>query len=220
MIHRGCGLRMHGGHGLWVGIVPGAGVAFQNALPGVIVIKPRLGENKHVHIMHKISRGEKLFALHHVFPCRQSITILPRPGAHQNHTGDLFGMTEGQLLGNHAAKGTPHHTGFFNSQHIHQGRVVVGHHLRRVRPSRLVGVTHSAIVPQNAAKTLLPLRRMSLPDRSRGCDAHDEDEGIAAAAFGVGHFDSGTELNFGHGVSWFEFRLRGPPLANGGTLAK
>jgi len=68
---------------------------------------------------------------------------------------------------------------------VEEGEHIVGHLSGAVVAGRSVGLSHSTVVREQAAKLILPDGGVRVPDRVVGGDSHNEQNGLAASAFFV-----------------------------------
>lgn len=183
-------LSLHGMHRLGCGISGSVFKALLHVGPAVIIVEPGLGKDEHLYVMHEVLGTHGGLALHEVLPGVKTEAILSCPGTHEDHTFHLLRMTQGELLGDDAAEGAADDASLGDAELVHETGVVIRHHGRGIGAFGFVGLADAAVVAQDAAEVLGPFRRMSLPDSTRGSDAHDADERFAAAALFIIHLDS------------------------------
>ena len=129
--------------------------------------------------------------------------LAPAVGAAEGQAGDPPGMTQGKLLGNHAAHGDAENMRLLNVQAVEQPGRVVGKHRHRVRLVRLVTLTHAPVVKGDGAEGLGKGRDIPVPaDRADG-KAHDQKQRLATAVFFVVQRNPvGLEMRHGSGTPY------------------
>jgi hypothetical protein len=190
-------LCLHGMHGLRSWVEGGIFQALLHVIPTVIVVEPRLGENKHLHVVHEVFGTHRGLALHEVLPSVKAEAVLPRPSAHEDHALHLVWMTEGELLGDNGAERAADNTRLLDAELIHEASIIVRHHRSGIGTFGFVGLTHAAIVTKDAPEVLFPGLRMCIPHTTGSCHSHDADERITATAFLIKHFDT-VGFDVGH----------------------
>ena len=186
----GGGLGFHRVDGLGGGVGGGVFEALLHVVPAVVIIEPGFGEDEHLDVVHEVLRAHGGLTLHQVLPGVETEAVLTGPGAHEDHAFHLIGVAKGELLGDDGAEGTADDAGLFDAELIHEAGVVVRHHGGGVGAFGFVGEADAAIVAEDAAEVLFPSLGVSVPDAAGSGDAHDADDGVAAAAFVIVHLDS------------------------------
>ena len=112
-----------------------------------------------------------------------------RDGGHQNQLVDPFGVGEGQLLGDHAAKAGAKDAGLLDVGVVQDRENIVGHHPGRVVPRRGVGGADAAVVDGDDLEAASQPVGHWLPTPAANAHPLDQDQRRPAApeVVGQGH---------------------------------